>query len=137
MVAVEERFLEDRLIHRTARGERVRSKSEVILADKLHQLGIAYEYERVFRGADGSCRYPDFTVDDPASGVTVIWEHLGMLTVPEYKRSWERKLAWYAKNGVLPGDGGSNGCLVTSEDTPNGGIDSRALEEQIRRVFSV
>lgn len=137
MVPVKDRFLEDRLIHRTRRGDRVRSKSEVILADRLHELGIVYACEQPFPGADGSCRYPDFTVDDPASGHKVIWEHLGMLSVPEYKLGWERKLAWYARNGVLPGEGGPNGLLVTSEDSRGGGIDSKALDDQIRRVFSL
>ena len=41
-VQVGERFLEERLIHRTARGELVRSKSEVIIANLLHANGIDY-----------------------------------------------------------------------------------------------
>lgn len=137
MVPVVDRFLEDRLIHRTRRGDRVRSKSEVILADRLHELGVVYAYEQPFIGADGSCRYPDFTVDDPSSGHKVIWEHLGLLSAPRYRLSWERKLEWYARNGVLPGDGGPNGRLVTSADSPGGGIDSKALDEKIRQVFSL
>lgn len=136
LVEVEKKFLEERLIHRTARGERVRSKSELILADKFHQFGINYEYERPFIAAAGEQRLPDFTIDDPASGEKVIWEHLGMLSVPAYKESWERKLKWYAKQGVVPG-GGPNGTLVTSEDSPGGGIDSKALDDQIRQVFSL
>jgi len=134
LVTVEKRFLEERLIHRTARGDRVRSKSEVILADKFHASGVAYEYERPFVGLDGTYRLPDFTIDDPASGQTVIWEHLGMLSVPAYKQSWEKKLAWYAANGVKVG-GGANGALVISEDSPGGGIDSKALDDLIRRTF--
>lgn len=136
MVEVESRYLDERLIHRTARGERVRSKSELILADKFHAFGIAYEYERRFSGRDGTYRLPDFTMEDSASGETVIWEHLGMLSVPAYAESWKRKQAWYAEQGVLPA-GGPNGTLVTSEDSPTGALDSRALDEQIRRVFSL
>lgn len=33
------------LKHRTDRGEKVRSKSEVIIANALHGLGVAYAYE--------------------------------------------------------------------------------------------
>ena len=42
LVLVEDRFFEDSLIHRTRRGETVRSKSEVIIADNLdwNTLGI-------------------------------------------------------------------------------------------------
>ncbi|MBK7078217.1 MAG: AAA family ATPase [Myxococcales bacterium] len=136
MVEVESRYLDEHLIHRTARGERVRSKSELILADKLHAFRIDYAYERRFNGQDGSYRLPDFTVEDPASGELVIWEHLGMLAVPAYAESWKRKQAWYAEQGVLPG-GGPKGTLVTSEDSPGGGLDSCALDDQIRRVFSL
>jgi hypothetical protein len=136
LVAVEKRFLEDRLIHRTARGERVRSKSEVILADKLHHYGLTYDYECAFVGADGKRRWPDFTIEDAGSGVKVLWEHLGMLSVPGYRESWERKRTWYAANGVLS-SGGPNGTLVVSEDSEGGGIDSAALDAQIRKVFSL
>lgn len=138
LIEVEKRFLEERLIHRTARGDRVRSKSEVILADKLHERGIDYQYEQPFVAADGDHRLPDFTIDDAASGLKIIWEHLGMLTVPEYRDRWERKRKWYEERGVLPGpDGGPNGRLVVSEDLPNGGIDSKALDDQIRDVFDL
>ena len=37
-------------IHRTTRGELVRSKSEVIIANLLHALGITYAYEQPFTG---------------------------------------------------------------------------------------
>lgn len=74
-------FLEEGLIHRTTRGELVRSKSEVIIANLLDGLGIPYGYEQPFMGPDGSVRYPDFTVDDAESGRRLLIEHLGM-TVP-------------------------------------------------------
>jgi hypothetical protein len=57
-------FLEEGLIHRTTRGELVRSKSEVIIANLLHALRITYAYEQPFTRQDGSVRYPDFTVED-------------------------------------------------------------------------
>ena len=39
-------FLDSNLIYRTERGELVRSKSEWIIADKLHAAGIDYQYEQ-------------------------------------------------------------------------------------------
>jgi hypothetical protein len=53
-VEVKWRFLDDRLIHRTRRGEVVRSKSEVIVADLLHSLNMEYECEKEFAGANDS-----------------------------------------------------------------------------------
>jgi hypothetical protein len=69
-------FLEEGLIHRTTRGELVRSKSEVIIANLLHTLGITYAYEQPFTGQDGSVRYPDFTIEDAETGRRVFLEHL-------------------------------------------------------------
>lgn len=138
-VEVKSRFLEDRLIHRTRKGEVVRSKSEVIVADLLHSLSVDYDYEKEFQAADGTSRLPDFTIDDPASGLKVFWEHLGMMSKPDYKRKWSAKLEWYRAHGVLPfGEGGGpNGTLVTSEDLPGGAIDSQELERQARLVLGL
>ena len=93
----------------------MRSKSEVIIANLLHAKGLEYAYEQPFVAADDSVRYPDFTIDDPELGVTVIWEHLGSINNSEYRRRWERKLASYAENGVTP-EGGSRGTLVWTAD---------------------
>jgi hypothetical protein len=138
-VEVSSKFLEDRLIHKTRRGEAVRSKSEVVIADLLHSLGVDYRYEKEFIAADGSKRLPDFTIDDPASGLKVYWEHLGMLDRKKYRDDWQTKLAWYKSNGVLPfaEGGGPNGILVTSEDGVRRGLDSQHLEQLARQVFGL
>jgi hypothetical protein len=44
-VEIDGRFYEEKLIHRTSRREMVRSKSEVIIADRLAAHGIDYAYE--------------------------------------------------------------------------------------------
>jgi hypothetical protein len=131
------RYLEDKLIHRTADGTLVRSKGEVIVADALHAHGVAYEYEAPFIGADGTQRLPDFTIDDATTGNTIIWEHLGMLTSPSYRRSWERKLAWYSGNGVKTAEdgGGSRATLVVTMDDPAGGIDSAHVHRLIETLL--
>lgn len=85
-------FLEEGLIHRTTRGELVRSKSEVIIANLLHALGITYAYEQPFAGRDGSVRYPDFTIEDAETGRRVFLEHLGLMSEPAYRRRWLAKI---------------------------------------------
>jgi len=135
---VEGRYLEDRLIHRTADGHLVRSKSEVIVADALAAHGINYQYEAPFIGYDNTQRLPDFTIEDAASGDLFLWEHLGMLSSPKYRAAWQRKLAWYARSGVLPleqGDGERATLLVTTDDAA-GGIDSAKVHELIERVLA-
>ncbi len=132
-------FLERRLIHRTARGELVRSISEVVVADALHAEGIDYHYEKALRGKDGVERYPDFTAEDPATGVTVYWEHLGMLSDTAYLRRWEKKLEWYQTMCLAP-DGPENAegeRLVTSQNRGDGAIDSKQIRQQVREVFEL
>ena len=133
------RFLEEHLIHRTKRGELVRSKSEVIIANELLAQGFdRYEYEQQLTLPSGSVRYPDFTIVDDDTGETFLWEHLGLLHNPEYRRRWERKLAAYKLAGIVPHDegGGPNGTLIVTRDDDAGGIDSRAIASLISEVMS-
>jgi hypothetical protein len=130
-------FLQEGLIHRTSKGLAVRSKSELIIAEALSNEGVAFEYEKPLC-LDGSVRYPDFTIDDEISGQVVFWEHLGMLEREDYRRSWEKKLAWYRSNGVLPGSegGGPNGMLVTTSESSSAGFDSAAVQTIIRKYLN-
>jgi ATP-dependent exoDNAse (exonuclease V) alpha subunit len=91
----------EHLIHRTLAGELVRSKSELVIANHLHRLGLAYKYERPLEGtrAPGKLR-PDFSFIDDAGDV-FIWEHLGMLSRADYRKGWEWKKEWYSANGFL------------------------------------
>lgn len=140
LVEVGGQFLEKNLIHRTRRGEAVRSKSEVIIADLLYTKGFTeYLYEARLVGKDGSVRYPDFTIDDAETGRKVYWEHLGLMHDPEYRARWEKKLAWYRDQDILPhGEGGgSGGTLVITRDDEQGGIDSGRLEQLVEEVFDL
>ena len=125
------RFFEDRLIHRTSRGEMVRSKSEVIIADLL-----ASHYERPLK-IEGVTKFPDFTIEDMDLGLTFYWEHCGMLHVPDYRRRWEEKLGWYKSHDILPlEDGtGENGTLIFTRDDDNGSIDSERINTIISKML--
>ena len=114
------------LIHRTRNGTAVRSKSEVVVADILEALEISYQYEQpLYSRADPKdFRLPDFTVS--FEGDVYYWEHLGMLNLPNYRMAWERKLQWYQDNNF-------DRQLITSEDSPNGGINAVEIERLARR----
>jgi hypothetical protein len=45
-VEVRQQFRDENLIHRTRRGELVRSKAELVIANLLDAMGLDYEYER-------------------------------------------------------------------------------------------
>ena len=130
------RFFDDYLIHQTARGEMVRSKSEVIIANALAAKDIDYAYERPLT-IDGVTRYPDFTIEDMESGATFYWEHCGMLHVPSYLRRWEEKQVWYRKHGILAQEevGEREATLIVTRDEENGGIDSAKITQLIDEVI--
>ncbi len=136
-IEVDGRFFEEHLIHRTARGEMVRSKSEVIIANALAAKGVDYAYERPLT-LDGVTKYPDFTIEDMESGQTFYWEHCGMLHVPSYRRRWEEKLEWYRKQdvGLREDGGGAAGTLIVTRDESNGSIDSERIGKVIKEVLS-
>ena len=80
-------------IYHTTKGDLVRSKSEVIIANLLFDSGLEYHYERELIYDKGKIR-PDFTVVTP-SGNTYYWEHLGMLGIEEYDNIWLLKKEIY------------------------------------------
>ena len=119
----------ENLIHRTEKGHLVRSKSELVIANMLHQSGVEYEYERVLDGdvEPGRLR-PDFSFVT-ADGDLILWEHLGMMGREDYRKGWEWKKAWYAANGFVLGD-----SLFTSEDDDRGGLDSSSLRSNVDAI---
>jgi hypothetical protein len=129
-------FLQEGLIHLTSRGVAVRSMSELAIAEALTAAGQSYQYEKALT-FEGTVRYPDFTIEDEISGRTIYWEHLGMLEKEGYRRSWDKKLAWYRANGVLPENegGGPNGMLVTSMGSGLTGFDLPTIKATVSRVF--
>ncbi|MBR2402272.1 MAG: hypothetical protein IKB01_05865 [Lachnospiraceae bacterium] len=87
----------------TAKGERVRSKSEVIIADILKQEGIPYRYECPLQLKGWGKVYPDFTVLNVQARRELYWEHLGMMDDPNYVESVLQKLTLYQQNGIFQG----------------------------------
>jgi hypothetical protein len=134
---VGDRWLEERLIHRTADGTLVRSKSEVLIADALTGEGVPWAYEKPFEGTDGRLRLPDFTIEDELSGQIYLWEHLGMLHDPGYSQAWDRKLAWYQAQGVarFEDGGGVRATLVVTKDDDRGGFDSASVHALIGKIW--
>lgn len=81
-------------IYSTTKGDLVRSKSEVIIANLLEQAGIDYKYEIKLEYKNGKWIEPDFTVTLP-SGKVIYWEHLGMLGLTDYDNRWIEKQKVY------------------------------------------
>lgn len=87
----------------TSRNEKVRSKSEVIIADTLNSMDIPYKYERELVLEDGSTIYPDFTLLNVRTREEIIYEHFGKMDDEAYLTRTLAKLNIYAKNGFTLG----------------------------------
>ena len=95
-------FVEGEKVFYTAKGERVRSKSEVLIADTFLRLGIPYHYEYPLRIKE-RLLHPDFKLLQLRTGKTWIWEHLGMMDNPVYAASAIERVIFYMLNGYISG----------------------------------
>lgn len=108
----------------TERGERVRSKSEKILADLFFRRGIPYKYEcPLFLKGYGTV-HPDFTFLSERTGMEIYWEHAGRMDEPEYAGSAVRKIQAYEENGIYPGD-----RLILTFETETSLLDTKLAEQ--------
>ena len=122
-------FFDEKLIHMTARGELVRSKSEVIIADALFHNGLDYKYEPELV-LEGKVKRPDFKIVDADTGDIWYWEHCGMMSDARYAKRWHDKEKFYAKNGI---ERGKN--LIVTEEFQGEGLDSYRINEMVKEIF--
>ena len=132
------RFLAEKLIHRTNRGEMVSSKNEVIIANILSELEkkgrIKYQVEPLLPFDDGRGRSADFRIE--AIGETWYWEHCGRMDDQQYRNRWNRKKKFYAANGyTVFSKANPAGRLIVSEDAPATGLDSMAIQTLANELF--
>ncbi|MBR6347776.1 MAG: hypothetical protein IKR80_02365 [Spirochaetales bacterium] len=91
----------------TPRGERVRSKSEWMIASMLAEAGVPYRYEEIIalNPYVGVFLYPDFTVMNKRTRKVYYWEHFGRMDDPEYiNNSYIPKINDYYNFEFMPGE---------------------------------
>lgn len=113
----------------TERGERVRSKSEKIIADKLSALEIPYRYEYPLVLGKITI-YPDFTILRKGERQEVYLEHFGMMDDVEYVDKALFKLNTYAKNEIYLGVN-----LFITYETGKRPLNTKVLDGFLRKVF--
>ena len=109
--------------HITVKGEKVRSKSEVNIANMLHEKGIPYRYEEELQLRNGKIVSPDFTIFVKNEGRTKLLEHCGAF----YKNSYVEQYAWKVRNYIASGIIPNRDVFFTYEDM-DGNIDTRAID---------
>ena len=91
LVEVEGSYLEKNLIHQATDGKMLRSKSELLIYQRLIDKNLNPIYEKKLQIKEVE-KLPDFTIENEELGEVYYWEHCGMLFDEEYKRRWEEKL---------------------------------------------
>lgn len=110
----------------TNKGERVRSKSEKMIADRLFMRGMPYRYEAKLEFKNGTVIHPDFTLLDMKKRREVYLEHFGMMDDSGYSANAIRRIRTYEHNGILLGD-----KLLVSMETSRVPIDMGAVDKII------
>ena len=110
----------------TKKGERVRSKSEKLIADTLCDMGIEYKYECPINLIGYGQVYPDFTILSRKTGKEMYWEHDGRMDDPKYSDKAVRKINSYIHNGIIPGD-----RLMLTFETSNIVLNDRTIKKMI------
>jgi len=119
----------ENLIHKTFAGHKVRSKSEVIIANALFTNRVFYRYEFPFND-HSTIIYPDFTICHPQTKETFYWEHFGMMDNVEYRDRAYNKLKIYGNNDIIPSIN-----LITTFETRTRPVDSEEIQRIIQTYF--
>lgn len=114
----------------TEKGERVRSKSEKILADYFYHHNIPYKYECPLALFDGRIVYPDFTFLSPKTRKEIYWEHDGKMDDPAYIGNAIKKIDAYEKSGIYMGE-----RLILTFETSECVLNSETIENYARRYL--
>lgn len=114
----------------SASGIRVRSKSEIIIADVLDKYKIPYRYEYPVKLNEYTA-YPDFYCLNPNTGEELIWEHFGLMDNSEYVSQALNKMAEYAKKGFCP-----QRNLISTFENALLPFTSKMAERQVKLYFA-
>ena len=117
----------------SAKGECVRSKSEIIIADTLFRLGIPYRYEFPYKMRDGNRRikvHPDFTCLNVRTRQEFIWEHFGLIEDRDYAKNMIGKLELYAANDFFVGVN-----MLTSQESYEHPLNTVYVERLVKKFL--
>lgn len=125
----------ENLKYETIRGEMVRSKSELIIANILNQYQneIVYKYEcplEVIIGGEKRIIYPDFTILNLRSGKITYLEHAGKMDEPRYANDFVKKVNTYHENGMIPGRD-----VIFTYETQNNPLKTQNIRHLIEEVL--
>ena len=123
---VEKGFIGDAPELITDRGEQVRSKSEMLIANLLAKRGVPYRYECPLYLSKAGTIHPDFTVLNVRLRKELYWEHLGMMDSPEYAEKAVVRINAYSQEDIFLND-----KLIVTMETATTPINMRQVNSII------
>lgn len=114
----------------TDNGERVRSKSEKMLADKLKAMNVPYLYEYPLNLSGYGLVYPDFTLLKIRTREEIYLEHFGMMDDSNYSEKAALKIETYEKSGIFPGE-----RLLMTFETSKSPVNMKLFERMIKKYL--
>lgn len=114
----------------TANGERVRSKSEILIADALLRNEVPYLCEVPVYENGVVFAAPDFKCLNKRLRKVFYWEHLGKLGDAEYSDRNAKKLEKYTL-----AEGFDESSLILTFETENHPLNTKVIEEKISRYL--
>jgi len=112
----------------TDRGEIVRSKSELIIANYLYHHGIPYRYEYPLYLDGLGTIHPDFLILNVRLRKEIFWEHHGRMDDEKYAKRAVNRLNYYQINKFFPGDN-----LIFTMETLDTPISISVVKEMVNR----
>lgn len=125
-------YMPEEKVYITKKGEKVRSKSEVMLANMYYELGIPYRYEAELKLKGGRRAYPDFTLLDIRNRKEIYHEHMGLLDDENYRLHNFKKIDEYRKNDIFIGKN-----LIITHESNGCPLNMRDIEKSMRWLFQV
>ena len=125
----------ENLIFETEKGEMVRSKSEVIIANLLNQneKDLLYKYERPLELKNGReifVVHPDFTILNIHTGKITYWEHAGRMDDFKYLNKHIQKMYLYEVNQLFTGE-----HVIVTYETTNSPLNIQSVKRYIQRLI--
>lgn len=112
------------------RGEQVRSKSELNIANALNRYNIPYKYECPVKLKSGITIHPDFSALNVNKRKVIYWEHRGMMDNPAYATHSVSRIKDMQRSGILLGDN-----LIITEETAAAHLGTDEIDRVIRHFL--
>ena len=112
------------------KGEQVRSKTELNIANALFKYNIPYKYECPLILKNGQVIHPDFTILNVSKRKIIYWEHRGMMDDRTYARHSVSRIKEYQHNGIYLGDN-----LIITEEISDSKLGTIEIKEIIKHYF--